>query len=89
MHVEAQGRTVVLKVEDTFATPDMEVVFQILGPFAPFSDLIVDFSDAYEFPDSSFPSLFKVIEQLAGVRVALRGLTAHQSRLLKYLGLLR
>lgn len=89
MHVEAHHGSVVLNVGEHFTTPDLECVVQILGPFAPFSHLIVDFTDAHEFPDLSFPPFFEAIRRISGNHVAFRGLTAHQLRLLRYLGLLQ
>lgn len=68
--------------------PPTRSVAQILESLAPEHGLIVDFTDAYEFHDGAFPSLFKAIEPLGG-RVAFRGLTTHQRRLLKYFHLLR
>ncbi len=89
MHVEALHGSVVLKVGERFTAPDLECVVQILGRFAPFTHLIVDFTDAHEFPDLSFPPFFEAIRHIGGTHIAFRGLTAHQLRLLRYLGLLQ
>ena len=78
----------VLKLGKTFVASDAERVVKILESLAPELELIVDFTDVYEFHDGAFPALFKAVEPLAG-RVAFRGLTTHQRRLLQYLHLLR
>jgi hypothetical protein len=61
-------------------------MLEILGSLAPISELVVDFSNVREFHGAALRAFFKAMEPLAGVRVALRGLTEHQSRLLKFLG---
>jgi len=91
MRVDAEDGTVEVKLEEDFADVDAERIVEILESVAPFSELIVDFTDAYEFPDRSFPSFIQAIKRTAGTGpcVSFRGLTTHQSRLLKYLGLRR
>ena len=85
MHVEAEHGTVLLKVGSRFASSDGERLEQTLGSLAPFSNLIVDFTDVREFHDAAFFSLSKVLRGCGEARVTLRGLTLHQSRLLRYL----
>jgi hypothetical protein len=87
MHIEAEQGTVLIKLGRRFASPDAERLGQTLESLAPFSQLIMDFTDVREFPDASFFSLLKALPALADVTVVLRGLTLHQSRLMKYLGL--
>jgi hypothetical protein len=87
MRVEAHDGTVVLRLGEELA--DLERIVEVLESFAPYSELIVDFTDAYEFPDASFPSLCQAIRRTDRPHLAFRGLTVHQSRLLRYLGLLR
>jgi len=89
MHVEARDGTVEIRLGEGF--DDVEGIVGILKSVAPFSELIVDFTGAYDFPDLSFPSFVETVKQASGTGpcVSLRGLTPHQSRLLRYLGLLR
>jgi hypothetical protein len=87
MHVAAQEGRVLLKLGRTFVASDAERAIQVLKSLAPFSELTVDFTDVHEFHDAAFPALFEAMELLTKVRVALRGLTERQSRLLHYLGL--
>lgn len=87
MHMAAQDGRLLLKLGRTFAARDAERMSEILESLAPFSELVVDFTDVHEFHDAAFPALFKAMEPLAGIRVTLRGLTEHQARLLKYLNL--
>ncbi len=91
MYVRAEEGTVEIKVEENFAAADMEPLVEALKSSVPFSEVIVDFSGAYDFPDSSFPSFIRDIKETSGdgACVSLRGLSSHQSRLLRYLGLLR
>lgn len=91
MHVRAEEGTVEIKMEENFVPADMERLLESIKSSLPFSEVIVDFTDAYDFPDSSFPPLIREIKQSSGdgACVSLRGLSPHQLRLLKYLGLLR
>lgn len=87
MHIEAEQGTVLIKVGRRFGPPDAEHLAGVVESLAPFSQLIVDFTDVREFHDAAFLSLARALRALAEVPVVLRGLTIHQSRLLKYLGL--
>jgi hypothetical protein len=87
MQIEEEDGTVLLKLGTRFTTPDAERLGQAVESLAPFSQLILDFSEVREFHDAAFLSLSKALRALAKVKVVLRGLTLHQSRVLKYLGL--
>ncbi len=87
MHVTAQDGKLHLKLGKTFAARDAERMVEILEPLAPFSELVVDFTNVHSVHDAAFPSLFHVMQHFAGARVAFRGLTEHHLRLLRYLGL--
>jgi hypothetical protein len=87
MYIEAGQGTVLMKLGRRFGTPDAERLAQAVESLVPFSQLIVDFTDVRESHDAAFFSLAGVLRALAEVSVVLRGLTIHQSRLLKYLGL--
>ncbi len=91
MLVTAEEGTIEIKVGENFAETDMERLVEAVQSSVPFSEIILDFSDAYDFPDSSFPAFIRKIKQTSGAKpcVSLRGLSSHQLRLLKYLGLLR
>ena len=87
MHVQAKQGTVLLKIGKRFATPDAERLGQTVESLAPLSKVIVDFTEVREFHDAAFFLLSKALRALAKVKVVLRGLTLHQSRLLEYLAL--
>lgn len=87
MHVEAKNGRIQLKLGRVFAVRDAERVAEMLKSLAPFSDLVVDFTGTHDFHDAAFPALYAAIHGLTAVRITLRGLTEHQSRLLKYLDL--
>lgn len=87
MHIEARQGTVFLKLDDRFTARDAERVSEAVEALAPFSQLIVDFSEVREFHDAAFFSFSRVLRALAKVNVVLRGLTRHQTRVLRYLGL--
>jgi hypothetical protein len=87
MHIEAEHGTILLKLGRRFTAPEAERVGQAVESLAPFSQLIVDFTEVREFHDAAFFSLSKALRALARVKVVLRGLTRHQARLLRYLGL--
>jgi hypothetical protein len=88
MHIEANNETVILKrLGTTFAERDAQRAAEMLQSFTPFSKLILDFTKVRECHDVAFLSLMKTLQPLVGVAVVLRGLTRHEARLLKYLGL--
>jgi hypothetical protein len=88
MHVEAQDGTVILKkLGKTFAVRDAERMGELLQTLAPFSQLVLDFTRVHECQDAAFLVLLKTLQPLVGVAVVLRGLTRHEARLLRYVGL--
>ena len=86
-HIEAEQGRLLLKLGSHFTTPDAERLDEAMRSLAPFSQLVVDFTDVRETQDSAFFLLSEALRRLAKVTVVLRGLTMHQSRLLRYLGL--
>jgi hypothetical protein len=87
MHIEAKHGTVLLKLGRRFTAPDAERLRQAVESLAPFSELTLDFTEVHELHDAAFLSLSRTLAELVEVKVVLRGLTLHQVRLLKYLGL--
>ncbi len=87
MHIEARQGMVFLKLDGHFTVRDAERVSEAVEALAPFSQLIVDFTEVREFHDAAFFSFSRVLRGLAKVNVVLRGLTRHQTRVLRYLGL--
>lgn len=87
MQVQVQNGTIRLKLGRVFTVRDAERMAQMLNSFEPFSELVIDFTGTHEFHDAAFPALYRAMQRLAGVRVTLRGMTEHQSRLLRYLDL--
>ena len=88
MNIEAKDGTVTLrKIGRTFAARDAERMAELLHNFAPFSRLVLDFAAVREYDDSALLPLVRMLQPLTGVAVVLRGLTRHEARLLRYLGL--
>jgi hypothetical protein len=88
MHVEARNGTVTLKkLEGSFAVRDAERIAELIRSLAPFSRLVLDFTAVRECDDAAFLPLVDTLKPLVGVAIVLRGLTRHEARLLKYLGL--
>lgn len=88
MQMEAEDGTVILKkIGTTLTLDDAHLMSKLLDTLAPFSQLVLDFTTVRECDDAAFLRLATAIQHLAGVAVVLRGLTRHEARLLKYIGL--
>ncbi len=88
MQIEAENGTLILKkVGSAFTVGDAERMAEMLESLAPFSDLVLDFTGVRECHDAAFLALVKMLQRLVDVAVVVRGLTHHEARLLKYLGL--
>ncbi len=88
MQIEAGDGTIILKkIGNTLTVRDAERIAEIVESFAPFSNLVLDFTGVHECHDAAFLALVKMLQRLVGVAVVVRGLTRHKARLLKYLGL--
>jgi len=88
MHVEAQDGTVILKVlGGSFASRDAERMAELLGSLAPFSQLVLDFSKVRQCDNAALLPLVEMLRRFRNAAVVLRGLTLHEARLLRYLGL--
>ncbi len=87
MHIEAEHGTVLLKLGRRFAAAEADRLAQTVRSLAPFSQLILDFTDVRELHEAGLLSLTKALAVVSGVKVVLRGLTLHQVRVLRYLGL--
>jgi STAS domain len=86
MHIEAEHDAVVLKLGRRFTPHDADRLREAIEALAPFSQLTVDFTEVRELHDAAFLSLSQALAALVHVKVVLRGLTLHQVRVLKYLG---
>ena len=87
MHVEEQQGTVLARLGSSFARGDAELVRNAVRTLAPGTKLVVDFTAVRDCHDAAFFSLCDALAAVRKVDLTLRGLTLHQSRLLKYLGL--
>ena len=87
MHIEAEHGTVLLKLGRHFTVQDADRLRQAVESFVPFSQLTIDFTEVRELHDAAFLSLSKTLAALVDVKVVLRGLTIHQVRVLRYLGM--
>ena len=71
----------------TFHAKDAERLRDAIGALGPSSRLTVDFSNVHDSQDVALAMLVDSVVDMPPGKVALRGLTLHQKRLLKYLGI--
>jgi hypothetical protein len=87
MHVEASPGALLVKFGVRFAAAEVESLQGSIAAFAPFTRLTLDFSDVRHFEDAAFGPLASTLGVLGSVEFRMRGLTLHQQRMLKYVGL--
>lgn len=85
--IESAAGDLRVRLGRRFDAPDAERVADAVLAFAPFSRLTVDFTNVREFSDAAVIPLARTLAGLDRVHVLLRGMTRHQYRLLRYLGL--
>ena len=86
MRAELTGGSLLLRFGRQFGPAEAERLTATIRSFAPFSQLILDFSDVRDLQDSACGMLAATLAASGAHKVVLRGLTRHQSRMLKYLG---
>jgi hypothetical protein len=87
MQIDAVGEALDVRVESTFRASDVMLLQNTVAALVPFSRLTIDFSAVRQCDDAALADLARVLVCLPKGEVAIRGLTAHQSRLLTYLKL--
>lgn len=86
MRAELTDGSLVLRLGRHFGAADAERLAETIRCFSPFSRLTLDFTDVRDLQDSAWGAIAATLAASGAQDVALRGLTAHQSRMLKYLG---
>ncbi len=86
MHVQASAGALRVRFGSRFGASEVEKLREAIKSFAPVSDLVVDFGDVRVFEDVAIAPLTRLLRGLGRARVRLRGMTLHQSRMLRYFG---
>jgi hypothetical protein len=87
MRVHATPGAVVIRFGKRFSAPEAERVSETVLALAPVSSITLDFTDTRELQDATILPLASLVVKLQVDRVQLLGLTRHQVRLFRYLGL--
>jgi hypothetical protein len=87
MVIEARGKAVVVRLGARFAAPEVRRVSESLRSLAPVALVTLDFGAVREFDPAAIAPLAELLGSAGAARVRIRGLTAHQARLLEYFGL--
>lgn len=84
--VEAVPGSVLVRFGRRFTLREANRLAETLSTFRPLPKLTLDFKPVREFDVSAIVPLATAIKALHGARVVLQGLTATQSRILRYFG---
>ncbi len=87
MQIEAEPDSLNVHLGRTFTSGDVERLWDAFAAFGPFSRLRIDFAGVRQCDDSALARLASALTSFDRGVVRLRGLTAHQWRLLAYVGL--
>lgn len=85
MVIHAKEGTLRVRLESEFGLDQSRRLMETLEAFGPVSRLIVDFSGIQESRDASLALLARTLASIPG-ELALSGVTLHQARVLRYLG---
>lgn len=86
MQIEATRGALLMRFGRRFAAAEAQRLAETIVAFGPVTQVTIDFSEVREFEDAAVVPLAQTIRGLGAVRVLLRGLTLHQARVLRYLG---
>ncbi len=86
MHAQLTDGSLLLRFGRQFGVPEVERLSETILSFAPLSQLTLDFSEVRDFQDSACGLLATTLAANCALKVLLRGLTLHQSRMLRYFG---
>ncbi len=85
--IEASSSTDLLyRLERRFGPAEARALGERLAAAVPGSRLTLDFSDVREFEDVAVGALAQALTTSSRAAVAIHGLSLHQQRMLKYLG---
>jgi anti-anti-sigma regulatory factor len=79
--------TLVIRFGERFAAEEVERASEAILVTSPLSQLTLDFGDVQHLDLTAIIPLAEALKRLQGVSVLFRGLTLHQSRMFKYLGI--
>jgi hypothetical protein len=85
MLVHGEAGTLRIRIEGDFGQDDSRRLAEAARALGPVARLVVDFAGVHECRDASLALLASTLASLPG-DVAVSGLTRHQARVLRYLG---
>ncbi len=86
MHAQFTEGSLLLRFGRQFGAREAERLSETVLSFAPLSRLTLDFTWVRDFQDSACGLLATILVANRALKVVLRGLTPHQSRMLRYFG---
>lgn len=86
MHAQLADGSLLLRFGRQFGVPEAEKLSETIRSFEPLTQLTLDFSAVRDFEDCACSQLAATLGANRALKVVLRGLTLHQSRVLKYFG---
>ena len=86
VHVQLADGSLLLRFGRHFGVAEAERLTETIRSFAPLTELTLDFTSVREFEDSACGLLAEALADNRALKVVLRGLTLHQSRVLRYFG---
>ncbi len=87
MHIDGVSDRLSVHVGDTFGAADVERLREAFAALGPFSELDIDFADSRQCDDAALAQLAGTLMRVEHGAGRLHGLTAHQWRVLTYMGL--
>lgn len=86
MELDARPGALQLRFHYRFTVPEAQHLRDAVLALEPIRRLTLDFTDVRELQDSALAILASTFNALPGTRIAVRGLTLHQWRLLRSFG---
>ena len=87
MFVEAAHGELLVKFGKRFGSAEAQRLVRVVDEFQPLARVTLDFTEVCEFEDVAIVPLATALAMLSTVPVRVRGLTLHQSRMLRYFGI--
>jgi hypothetical protein len=86
MHAQLADGSLHLRFGRQFGVPEAQRLSETIRSFGPLTQLTLDFTDVRDFEDCACDLLAATLAANRSLKVVLRGLTLHQSRVLGYFG---
>ncbi len=87
MHAQLTEGSLLLRFGRQFGLPAVERLSETILSFAPVSQLTLDFTEVRDFQHSACGLLATTLAANRALKVVFRGLTLHQSRMLRCFGI--